>query len=720
MTAPVEEPAQYQHRITPRVRRRAYSTLVTLCCAVIIINLMILIGVNPLWIILSTIFSGGIILWVDSRSSIADTRSIRCDNFLEAIYPYLRTQRISRSLMHRHQWKRNPEAGKLYNVGYLARVRLRFGRTIDSDDPGFRVALAQIAARELGDNVATYRIERVNHTQKWVDLYGEIPQIAPAVPLTSEQQEEERLTAGITSLLGEDATVQYRWDNGQLESVIIHHTVALEMEMMPTKKRRVTAALLEQLPGLYTPMWDTRKQTLIFSRREELPELVQVQEQMQTVCTTYTDYKKFTVYLGVDEQNRWARWSPTRDSHLVIVGATNSGKTVVLHNVIQQCAQAGFRVWLSDGKFIELLGYDQWPNVELIANSVPTQIRTLKRLHELMQDRYSLIRDGKARLEDFDPIFYICDEVTEMKANIADFYATHKVKGMPAKSRVDEWIGSLARLARKAMIHLVFGLQRADADIFGGETRENFAARLSLGRMGAEASKMIWGHPSVGSLIPAHAPKGRALASLDGVPTVVQTVLAPNPNPLDPDYDQQQVHRMHPAVTVYTQKFLREPEEMLESTTKDGESIEVPRPWDEYLKMPFYDAQGHTVDFEPCRSLLAQQILAALSTGTQHPLSVPEPSLSAAQTQGNKRVLNEPSLLPSEELSPLPTRTVYVEQLKPGDIILIEDEPAVVESTFEDPFDENAISIDYRLDNGDIGGYSLSIGDTVTIEDQEG
>ena len=63
---------------------------------------------------------------------------------------------------------------------------------------------------------------------------------------------------------------------------------------------------------------------------------------------------------------------------------------------------------------------------------------------------------------------------------------------------------------------------------------------------------------------------------------------------------------------------------------------------------------------------------------------------------------------------------VRVEQLKPGDVILIEDEPAVVESTFEDPFDENAISIDYRLDTGDIGGYSLSIGDMVTIEEPEG
>ena len=83
---------------------------------------------------------------------------------------------------------------------------------------------------------------------------------------------------------------------------------------------------------------------------------------------------------------------------------------------------------MCDGKQFELMGYESWPNVELIADTVPSQIRAIKRLHDIMHERNDKRRvraaknGGKRyRVIDYDPIFFIGDELAQLKANITDF-----------------------------------------------------------------------------------------------------------------------------------------------------------------------------------------------------------------------------------------------------------------------------------------------------------
>ena len=88
---------------------------------------------------------------------------------------------------------------------------------------------------------------------------------------------------------------------------------------------------------------------------------------------------------------------PRRDAHLLIIGGTGGGKTICEHGVIQRLSQAGWRVWLVDGKRIEFIGYREWADArKLLAQRVDDQIRVLKLAHETMEARYDLIDSRKS------------------------------------------------------------------------------------------------------------------------------------------------------------------------------------------------------------------------------------------------------------------------------------------------------------------------------------
>ena len=58
-------------------------------------------------------------------------------------------------------------------------------------------------------------------------------------------------------------------------------------------------------------------------------------------------------------------------------------------------------------------------------------------------------------------------------------------------------MASLARKARTARIHLVLSTQRPDAEFLGGEMRDNFGQRMSMGRLSPQGAMMMWENPAV-------------------------------------------------------------------------------------------------------------------------------------------------------------------------------------------------------------------------------
>ena len=298
-----------------------------------------------------------------------------------------------------------------------------------------------------------------------------------------------------------------------------------------------------------------------------------------------------------------------------------------------------------------------------------------------------------------------------MKSNIADFYAAHKVKNMPSKSEVDSWIGSLARLARKALIHMVVGLQRPDASLMNGETRENFGGRMSLGQMGRDASIMMWENASIGCAVPGA--KGRALAMMHGEPTMIQSILAPNPDPKDSDYDAQKVKNNLPVHTLYTMKTIKELEEKTQvHNQKTDEFEEAPTPWTDYLTAPILAADGEPIEISVRRSeaLKAQlKVIEASAPAEGEPTvdTVKMPAVTPEVVMASEA----PEASAPEEFDNAvwgEEQTGSAQNLSESDLVEVEGEWVVVNSLVEDPFGSGDLILDYRTINGESGSFTMS------------
>ena len=183
-------------------------------------------------------------------------------------------------------------------------------------------------------------------------------------------------------------------------------------------------------------------------------------------------------------------------------GFVPTSNTSTTHALLAHITQYGWPVWIADGKAIEFLGFRDWPNVQVVASSIEEQVAVIHRAWELMEHRYQLITQGRARIEEFEPLMVFVDEFTDLKANLLSWYSTIKVKGDPSKPATLAELGSLARKGRTSRVHIVMATQRGDAEILTGEMRENFTQRISVGRISPQSAQMMWDNPVTGVTLP--------------------------------------------------------------------------------------------------------------------------------------------------------------------------------------------------------------------------
>lgn len=622
----------------------------------------------------------------------------------------------------------------LTEPGHPSSLTVHYGRTVDATNPEWAAKLLAVANRELSDGTVEFKIDSVNNVRKKLVLKAVPTAEQQALNETEAEKSERLFTEDVQKALGDTATVDFeRNEDGTITQVTVHHTKSMEISMRPSLRVNTSSWLLTRLPGAFRCNWDLPNDTLTFSRRKEMPTIVTLPPHAQPLrqradkMASYEAYSKFKIMLGLTEEGEWATWHPKSDPHLLIVGGTGSGKTISLHNIIQQITQAGYRVWLCDGKQFELMGYESWPNVELIADTVPSQIRAIKLLHDIMHERNDKRRvraaknGGKRyRVIDYDPIFFIGDELAQLKANIADFYNSHKVKGMPAKSEVDKWLGSIARLSRSSMIHMVSGLQQGNAEIMGGETRENYGARLTLGQISKESSMMMWSDASVGCAVPPV--KGRALAFHNGRPTMIQTVFAPNPDPEHPDYDADKLKQVMPKHQLYTMKYVKELEEKTQvHNEKTDEFEEALTPWDDYLEAPILAEDDEPIDVEFIRTEALEIELKHLEAQAQEKNEPESDTLTMPVV--TPEVVMEPEVSHQEPGGNAFDETIWEEEhhgvaetLQESDLVEIDGEWVVVTSLLKNPFGSGGESIlGYRTIYGESGSLTMSPNQTLNI-----
>jgi len=197
--------------------------------------------------------------------------------------------------------------------------------------------------------------------------------------------------------------------------------------------------------------------------------------------------------LGVDVNGNPVGADLTRMPHLLVAGATGSGKSVYL-NVLVTSLLFGkgpdeLRFLMIDPKMIELTSYNGIPHLLMpVITEAKKAAKSLRWAVGEMERRYRLLATCGARnIEGFNDkisgprpptgqdgealakLPYIVILVDEL----ADLMLT-----MPVE--MEEPIGRLAQMARAVGIHLVLATQRPSVDVLTGVIKANFPSRIAF------------------------------------------------------------------------------------------------------------------------------------------------------------------------------------------------------------------------------------------------
>jgi len=173
--------------------------------------------------------------------------------------------------------------------------------------------------------------------------------------------------------------------------------------------------------------------------------------------------------------------------HLMIAGATGSGKTVCVNTLIVsllfQNSPEELKFIMIDPKRVELTPYNDIPHLLAPVIVDPDKaINSLKWAVKEMENRYDLlskfgcrniesyneaVRTG--RLKDQDPLPYIIIVIDEM----ADLMATHG-------REMEAVVVRLAQMARAIGIHLVLSTQRPSVEVITGLIKANITTRIAF------------------------------------------------------------------------------------------------------------------------------------------------------------------------------------------------------------------------------------------------
>ena len=444
------------------------------------------------------------------------------DRLLEALAPLLGVRHLDRRIVSLSKWTKGRN-------GHPQRINIHYAPGAPDQDPQWRTQLLAVTqARLLASYMVTEHDRRRCRLQ--LRLHTDTGHGPPRAQVRAER--------AVTELIGPSVRVTgVDLDGEQLRSITVAHDAGAKLAAAGYRTR-IERVISTMMPGRWRAVWDLENDTVRFEVRPHLPASVWLP--VSAVPDTedlLRNYRQVAIACAVDEDGREVLWYPARTPMVMLTGGTGSGKTSMAHALLGQVTRYGWPVWVLDAKRVEFLDFRTWPNVQIVAGSIPQQVALIHRAWELMEHRYALIEAGKARVEDFEPLVVFLDEFAEFRSNLIEWYATIKVKGDPTRPPTLAQAASLARKARTARIHLVLSTQRPDAEFLGGEMRDNFGFRISMGRLSPQGAMMMWENPAVGVTLP-RACTGRATATHDdGKPVEVQCYRFPDMR-ADPDSDQ--------------------------------------------------------------------------------------------------------------------------------------------------------------------------------------
>lgn len=172
--------------------------------------------------------------------------------------------------------------------------------------------------------------------------------------------------------------------------------------------------------------------------------------------------------------------------HLLIAGATGSGKSVVINGLIYHIlcmsprdVPGGGKLILIDPKRVELIQWRETPHCIRYASEPDTMLDALHYAMELTENRYKAMQDERSRKYSGSDVYIIIDE-------FADLMTTQRREVQPLIQR-------LAQIGRAARIHIILATQTPIRDVIPTVIKCNFDARVGLRARSEQDSRNILG-----------------------------------------------------------------------------------------------------------------------------------------------------------------------------------------------------------------------------------
>jgi len=206
-----------------------------------------------------------------------------------------------------------------------------------------------------------------------------------------------------------------------------------------------------------------------------------------------SDSESLTLGVGAEGP---VRWDPQDAAHMLIVGVTGSGKSVLGYSLIAQAFVQGYKVIGIDPKRLDMAWLAN--GISKPATTPEESARVLAGTEGEMERRLDACQAaGVTHVRELpnppQPVLVVVEEAAELLD--AGSKPAKDAPGMPewvARSECLESIKSLARLGRAADIHLLLLAQRADASVLSGQLRSQLAAHVVVQDAGGpEAMKMV-------------------------------------------------------------------------------------------------------------------------------------------------------------------------------------------------------------------------------------
>lgn len=215
---------------------------------------------------------------------------------------------------------------------------------------------------------------------------------------------------------------------------------------------------------------------------------------------------KLPMPLGRDVNGRYIVGDLTRMPHLLIAGATGSGKSVCINGIISTLISVKqpdeLRLLMIDPKMVELVGYNGVPHLQCpVVTEMDKVVSALRMVLREMNRRYELFKsigvrniDGYRTHTADDPdaekmpyLVVIIDELADLMMTTPD--------------EVETLLARLTQMARATGIHLIIATQRPSVNVLTGLIKANVPARIAFAVSSMTDSRVVLDMPGAERLL---------------------------------------------------------------------------------------------------------------------------------------------------------------------------------------------------------------------------